>query len=33
MCNTNVYARDGDTETLCARALVSLIALMPVAAG
>ena len=32
MCDANVYARDADTETLCARALVSLIALLPPAA-
>jgi uncharacterized protein (TIGR00369 family) len=32
VCDANVYARDGDTETLCARALVSLIALLPPAA-
>ena len=29
VCDADVYARDGDTETLCARALVSLMALLP----
>jgi uncharacterized protein (TIGR00369 family) len=29
VCDADVYAQDGDTETLCARALVSLIALLP----
>lgn len=29
VCESSVYARDGDTETLCARALVSLMALLP----
>ncbi|MAS40224.1 MAG: thioesterase [Porticoccaceae bacterium] len=29
VCESSVYAVDGDTETLCARALVSLMALLP----
>ncbi len=29
VCDADVYARDGDTETLCGRALVSLMALLP----